>query len=184
MRNNPLYIILTLITFIVGFIFLHTAYFSSSENPYAQEIILIVLGTIATILITAALINKQSELELEKEHNIKLFELKSSLYLDLIHFIEKIVAKEEITDQDMVQIEFLTHKISIIASPEVLKEYSFFIDVLKKVAGDHKISHQESDELSLQLAKLSVKIRQDIMNDSPENIQELEKVIIRNVNKF
>ncbi len=184
MKNNPLYIILTLITFIVGFVFLHTAYFSSSSNPYAQEIILIVLGTVATVLITAALINKQSELELEKEHNIKLFELKSSLYLDLINFIEKIVAKEEITNQEMVKIEFLTHKISIIASPSVLKEYSHFIDVLKKVASDHKISHQESDELSLQLAKLSVKIRLDIMNDTEENIQELEKIIIKNVNKF
>jgi hypothetical protein len=184
MKSNPVYIILTLLTFVVGFIFLHTAYFSSSQNPYAQEIILIVLGTIATILITAALINKQSELELQKEQNLKLFELKSSIYLDLINFIENIVNNEEITDQEMVKIEFLTHKISIIASPEVLKEYSHFIDVLKKVAGDHKISHQESDELSLQLAKLSVKIRQDIMNDSVDNLNELEKIIIRNVNKF
>jgi len=184
MKRNPTYIILTLITFIIGFIFLHTAYFSSTENPYAQEIVLIVLGTIATILITAALINKQSELELQKEQNIKLFELKSSLYLDLINTIENIVEKEEVSDQEMVKIEFLTHKISIIASPPVLKEYSNFIDVLKKVAGDHKISPNESDELSLQLAKLAAKIRLDIMNDSDENINEIEKIIIRNVNKF
>ncbi len=184
MKNSPLYIFLTLLTFIAGFIFLHTAYFSSASNPYAQEIVLIVLGTVATILITAALINKQSELELQKEQNLKLFELKSSLYLDLINFIENIVAKEEVTGKEMVKIEFLTHKISIIASPEVLKEYSHFIDVLKKVAGDYKISPAESDELSLQLAKLAVKIRQDIITEEGGNKDELEKIIIRNVNKF
>ncbi len=183
MKNNPLYIILTLITFIAGFIFLHSAYFASSENPYAQEIVLIVLGTIATILITAALLNKQSELELEKEHRLKVFELKSNLYLELIDFIEKIVNKHKITDEELIYIEFLTHKISIIAHPNVLKEYSNFIDILKKVTSDKTISTKESDELSLQLAKLSVKIREDLLNNNNDE-EEIEKIIIKNVNKF
>ncbi len=183
MKNNLLYIILTLLTFVVGFIFLHTAYFASTKNPYAQEIVLIVLGTVATILITAALLNKQSELELEKEHHLKVFELKSNLYLELIDFIEKIVNKQKISDDELVYIEFLSHKISIIAHPNVLKEYSNFIDILKNVTLDKTISPKESDELSLQLAKLSVKIREDLLNNENSE-EEVEKIIIKNVNKF
>jgi len=183
MTQTTKYIILTLITFIVGFYFLHTAYFASSKNPYAQEIVLIVLGTIATILITAALLNKQSELELEKEHHIKIFELKSNIYLDLINFLEKIVTKGKVTDDEMVYIEFLTHKISIVASEKVLQEYSGFIDVLKKVSDDRIISDSDSDEISLALAKLTVKIRQDLMENTGESF-EIEKVIVKNVNKF
>ena len=75
MTQTTKYIILTAITFVIGFVFLHSAYYEHTKNPYAQEIVLIVFGTIATILITAALLNKQSELELDKEHHIKIFEL-------------------------------------------------------------------------------------------------------------
>ncbi len=183
MTQTTKYILLTLLTFVVGFYFLHTAYFTSSDNPYAQEIVLIVLGTIATILITAALLNKQSELELEKEHHIKIFELKSSIYLDLINFLEKIVTKGKVTDQEMIYIEFLTHKISIVASESVLQEYSNFIDILKKVSSDWVISESDSDEISLALAKLTVKIRKDLLQNNDEGI-DMEKLIVKNVNKF
>lgn len=183
MTQTTKYIILTLLTFVVGFFFLHTAYFASSENPYAQEIILIVLGTIATILITAALLNKQSELELEKEHHIKIFELKSSIYLELIDFLEKIVTKGKITDNELVYIEYLTHKISIVASAEVLQEYSSFIDVLKNASNDQIISATDSDKISMALAKLTVKIRLDLLQND-ENDIDLEKLIVKNVNRF
>jgi hypothetical protein len=183
MTATTKYILLTLLTFIVGFFFLHTAYFSSSKNPYAQEIVLIVLGTIATILITAALLNKQSELELEKEHHIKVFELKSSIYINLIDFLEKIVTKGKITNDELIYIEFLSHKISIIASEEVLKEYSSFIDVLKKAGSDNVISAADSDDISHHLAKLTAKIRLDILQDKTRS-NEIEKLIVKNVNKF
>ncbi len=183
MKKNYIYLFLTSLTFLLGFLFLHTAYFSTDSNPYAQEIVLIVLGTIATILITAALLNKQSELELEKEQSIKLFELKSQLYLELIDFFEKIVSKESITDKEMIYIEYLTHKISIIANPDVLKEYSNLIDVFKKTTKDNLISSKDSDEISEQLAKLAVKIRYDLIQKD-NNIEEIQKIILKNVNKF
>ncbi len=183
MTQTAKYIILTLITFIVGFFFLHTAFFASTENPYAQEIVLIVLGTIATILITAALLNKQSELELEKEHHIKIFELKSSIYLDLIDFLEKIVTKGKISDNELVYIEYLTHKISIVASADVLQEFSNFIDVLKKASDDQIITENDSDKISLALAKLTVRIRYDLLQND-ENSMDLEKLIVKNVNRF
>ena len=183
MTQTAKYIILTGITFILGFIFLHSAYYEHTKNPYAQEIVLIVFGTIATILITAALLNKQSELELDKEHHIKIFELKSSIYLDLINFLEKIVTKGTVTKQELIYIEFLTHKISIVASEAVLKEYSNFIDVLNKVTDDKFISETDSDEISVALAKLSVKIREDLLQHKDESV-DLEKLIVKNVNKF
>ncbi len=89
MKSSSKYLIIAIVTFIVGYIFLRQAYFSTSEIPFAQEIILLVLGTIATIAITAALLNKQSEIELEKEQRVKIFDLKSDTYFGLIDFIPK-----------------------------------------------------------------------------------------------
>ncbi len=183
MSQTSKYIALTLLTFIIGFVFLHTAYYEHIKNPYAQEIVLIVLGTIATILITAALLNKQSELELDKEHHIKIFELKSSIYLNLIDFLEQIVTKGKVSKEEIIYLEFLTHKISIVASEEVLREYSHFLDIINKAVDDQLISESDSDEISISLAKLTVKIRKDLLQNNDQTT-DLEKLIVRNVNKF
>ncbi len=83
MNKSLQYLLISIATFIFGYIFLKTAYFSSQESPFTKEIVLIVLGTIVTIAITSALLNKQSEVELEKEQRVKIFDSKSDLYFDL-----------------------------------------------------------------------------------------------------
>ena len=183
MQHSIKYLIVAIITFIVGFIFLRYAYNNSVDN-YEQEITLIILGTIATIAITASLINKQSEVELQKEQRVKIFNLKSELYIDLINFIEKIITKGKIQKSDMVSLEFLTHKISIIANPDVLKEYSNFLEAIKKVADDETITPMESDELSMQLAKLCGKIRYDLIQYESSNRVEVESLIRKNIDKL
>ncbi|WP_456431289.1 hypothetical protein [Nitratifractor sp.] len=69
LRRQSLYLLLTLITFVAGYAFLRYAYRVSDSLPFAQEIVLIVLGTIATVFITSLLLNKQSAVEIEKEQS-------------------------------------------------------------------------------------------------------------------
>ena len=183
MQNSFKYLLITLATFLTGFLFLRLAYFQTHNDPYAQEIVLIVLGTIATLSVTAALINKQSEVELQKEQRVKVFNLKSELYMELINFVERIITAGEISDRDLVALEFLTHKISIIANHEVLKEYTHLITTIKKVAFDHKITSLESEELSRQLARLCAKIRYDlILNDNHK--ADIAELLESNINKL
>ncbi|WP_457616075.1 hypothetical protein [Lutibacter sp.] len=184
MTNSLKYLLVTFFTFVVGYLFLRFAYYQTSQIPYAQEIVLIVLGTIATMAVTAALISKQSEVEIQKEQRVKVFELKSELYIELINFIEKIITKGNITKNDLVSLEFLTHKISIVANPEVLLEYSNFIDTVKQIANDTKISALESDELSVKLAKLCGKIRYDLILKDTDYKVNVEELIQKNVTKL
>jgi hypothetical protein len=184
MKNSTRYLIIALVTFLTGYLFLRLAYYDTGGMPFVQEIILIVLGTIVTMAITAALLNKQSEVELEKEQRVKIFDMKSDLYLNLINFIEKIILKREIGPDDLVSLEFLTHKISIIASKDVLYEYSKFLDIVKKVSRESEITPIESDELSLSLARLCSKIRYDLITGEEEARQAVEDLIEDNIEKF
>ena len=177
MNKSSKYLLISILTFIFGYVFLKTAYLNTQENPFINEIVLIVLGTIATIAITAALLNKQSEIELEKEQRVKIFDLKSSLYFELIGFIENIILKSEITENDLVHLEFITHKISIIANIEVLKEYAEFVDTFKKASKDKNVSKLESDELSTKLNKLCKKIRYDLIIKEHNIDFDLQKLI-------
>ncbi len=183
MKNSSVYLAIATVTFIIGYLFLRFAFSSFNDFPFVQEVVLIILGTIATIAITAALLNKQSEVELEKEQNVKIFDLKSDLYFELIDFLKDVISKEEINEKDLLNLEFLTHKISTIASVEVLKEYTNLIQSIKEIAIDRKISPSESDELSADLAKLCVKIRYDLVAKDSHN-GEVAQIIQHNIKQI
>jgi len=178
-----IYIILALITFFSGYIYLKYAYNISSSNSFLQELMLIILWTIVTIFITASLLNKQSEVELEKEQRIKIFDIKSSFYIDLINMIEDFIEAKKVSKKDLLKLEFLTHKISIIADYNVLKEYSNFLKVFKEVVKNKDIDEAESEKLSIQLAELCEKIRNDLLKTDWKN-KNVKKIIVSNINKI
>ena len=80
-RENFIYMLLSIFLIIGGYWFLRYAYHVADVAPFSQEIVLVILGTIITIFITAILLNKQTEVELKKEENIKFIELKTDIYL-------------------------------------------------------------------------------------------------------
>ncbi|HFA51726.1 MAG TPA: hypothetical protein ENJ95_22145 [Bacteroidetes bacterium] len=184
MKNSTKYLLISFFTFVTGYLFLRSAYFKTEDIPFAQEIVLIVLGTIATIAITAALLSKQSEVEIDKEQRVKIFELKSNLYFELIDFLEKIILKSTINEKDLVKLEFLTHKISIIASSEVLSEYSNLLKAIKTSAMDNKINSYESDIWSQKLSVLCAEIRCDLVPENEASITKDSLTIKNNTDVF
>ncbi len=184
-KDNKVMMILSAVVFIGGYFFLRLAYHMSDKMPFTQEIILIVLGTLATILITALLLNKQTSVELEKEQSIKFIELKTETYQNLIDTIEEMVLHKDITSDDLTKLKFHTHRLAIFASPAVLEEYEHFLEIFNKmIAQDRHVSMQDEDMLSEALAKLTVYIRADLVGELDEesghSAKEIRDQIIAN----
>ena len=158
--------LLSAVVFVGGYFFLRLAYHISDKMPFTQEIILVVLGTLATILITAMLLNKQTTVELEKEQSVKFIELKTETYQNLINTIEEMVIHKDVTPEDLVRLHFLTHRLAIVASPAVLEEYEHFLEVFNKlIETDKHVSGQDEHRLSEALARLTVYIRADLVGE-------------------
>lgn len=165
-KNNVVLMILSGIIFVGGYLFLRLAYHMSDKMPFTQEIILIVLGTIATILITAMLLNKQTSVELEKEQSVKFFELKTETYKSLINNIEEILVLDTINRQELLKLRFHTHRLAIVASPEVLQEYRNFLDVLNEtILRDKEVNSDDVESVYEALAKLTIFIRSDLIGE-------------------
>ncbi|HCD70947.1 MAG TPA: hypothetical protein DEQ04_00040 [Thermovirga lienii] len=158
----------TSILFISGYFYLRYAYRVMDNLPFSQEIVLIILGTIITVLITALLLNKQTEVELRKEESIKFLELKSSIYMKFLDHLEHILLERSASEEDMTKLRFLTHKLAIVASPDVLHEYQKFVEKFIRSTRDKTINAQENDDISLALAKLTTKIREDLLREEDE----------------
>ncbi len=177
-KNSFIMMVLSATLFIGGYFFLRLAYHISDKMPFTQEIILIVLGTLATVLITAMLLNKQTEVELEKEKNVKFLELKTQTYLRLIDNLEEIVKKRVVDEEEINKLMFNTHRLAIFASPSALAEYQKFLSVFNKKTEDGMVSIDDANQLSQSLARLTVLIRKDLIGElddnrgyNPENIK-------------
>ncbi len=179
--------ILTAVIILGSYLLLRYQYRVAEEFPFAQEVVLIVMGTLMTILITAMLLNKQTEVELTKELNLRYIDLKSEQYFTIINKIELIISKASLTEQDRLVLEFFSHRLAIVASIPVLTEFSHFISSLSKSITDDELSQRESDDISRALAKLTVSMRADLIGlmDKEQNCPEdmLNKIILSNANQ-
>ncbi|SFV51629.1 hypothetical protein MNB_SV-8-765 [hydrothermal vent metagenome] len=187
--NNIALMILSGVVFIGGYFFLRLAYKITDTMPFTQEIILVVLGTLATILITAMLLNKQTSVELEKEQSVKFIELKTETYQRLIDTIEEIVLQKDVSREILTRLQFHTHRLAIFASPAVLKEYQNFLNIFnQEVADDKHISIHDADLLSEALARLTVYIRADLVGEldiqSDHTAKQIRDQIIANVKEM
>ena len=177
--------LLSAIVFVGGYFFIRLAYKVSDQLPFTQEIVLIILGTLATILITALLLNKQTSVELEKEQSIKFIELKTQTYQDLIDSIEEMVLHKDISTEDLIRLKFHTHRLAIFASPAVLAEYEHFLTIFNEmIAKDRHVSLEDEDVIAEALAKLTVYIRADLVGELDEesghSAKEIRDQIIAN----
>ena len=164
--QNLIYLLLSVLLVAGGYLWLRAAYAAASQWPFTQEILLVILGIVATILITALLLNKQTEVELEKEWSIKLADLKTDIYMSLINHIEHLLATGKVTPEDKHRLRFLTHKLALVAAPNVLEEYQRFIDVFNSASSDNVFSDREAGSIHEALARLTAEIRSDLVGET------------------
>ncbi len=187
-RNSAFISLLTVILFLSGYIFLRYAYRVSDELPFTQELVLLVLGTLTTVFITALLLNRQTEVELRKEQSIKFVELKADVYQRLIDFIEALLLGTDLTHEDKVRLQFLAHRLAIVASPEVLEEFERFLDTLDAPSESGQMTLADSHAISRALARLSVRIRADLIGEldqsqSKYSAGEIARQIVENIDE-
>ena len=171
-----LYLMLTFATLVSGYIYLRYAYKVTDTTPFTQEIVLIILGTIATVFITSLLLNKQTAVEIEKEQNIKFLDLKTATYERLLDLMEYMSAENKLTSEDITKLHFVTHRLAIFASPDVLNEYNNFLHVISNLSKDGSFDNDEK-ALSEALGKLTIQIRFDLLNeDSSRKVYSVNQI--------
>ena len=82
--ENALLLVLTLLVAVVGYAFFRSGYFATDRLPFARNV---------TVLITALLLNKQTLVELQKEWNLRYFELKARTFLD---FFDRVAVRRDL----------------------------------------------------------------------------------------
>ncbi len=182
-RDSAILLTLSIVLIASSYIFFRYAYRVADQFPFSQEIILAFVGAIITILITAVLLNKQTEVEVRKEGIIKYLELKSQIYIDLLNHLESIMQKGEADESDVIKLKFLNHKLAIIASPEVLLSFENFIRTFTEIVDDPHLEEDEKDRLMRDLAKLTIEIRKDLVGHLDEQTEFSHSAIAEQIKR-
>jgi len=157
-----IFLLLSLMTLVAGYAYLRYAYKVTDNTPFTQEIVLIILGTVATIFFTALLLNQQTAVEIDKEQRIKFLDLKAKTYERLLDLMEQMSLVDQFTSKELTNLQFITHRLAIVASPDVLNEYQNFLKVVSEISDDKSFSG-DTKTLSEALGTLTIQIRQDLI---------------------
>lgn len=168
-RSNALLLLLAVVVFIFGYGFFRFAFVESNNDPLSQEIVLIFLGSFVTVLVTAVLLNKQTEVELKKEENLNFLDLKKQIYMDLIDHLEDVVLSGETSEDDIIKLQFLNQKLALVADPDVLAEFESFIRTFGQIADDPDLDRRDTTKLMSALSRLTVTIRADLIGPLDQN---------------
>ena len=181
------YLLLTLMTLVVGYFFLRYAYKVTDTTPFTQEIVLIILGTVATIFITALMLNQQTAVEVQKEQNIMFLDLKTKSYERLLDLLEEMSSVESFGKAELTRLQFTTHRLAIVSSADVLNEYNNFLKILAQISGDGTFENDGS-QLAQALSHLTIQIRADLLNEKSSSNhytqEQIEALISSNSDKF
>ncbi|MBB6062580.1 hypothetical protein HNP65_001018 [Thermosipho japonicus] len=187
-NKNLLIMVLAVALSIITYFLFREMYYSNSDFPYSQEILAALIGTVITILITSLLLNKQTEVEMLKEENLKILELKASIYNELFSYLEKVFLKQEVTKSDIIKLKLINQKLSTIASIDVLKIFEKFIEEFNLATKDKKILGDDIDDLLEILSSLSNAIRYDLLEgkhvEKASEKSEIFNQILKNTEKL
>ncbi len=182
LTNRTLTMVLLLVTIVVSYLGFRFFYDVSDSFPFSQELILVFIGAVATVLITALLLNQQTELELRKEGQVLLLDQKGNTYTALIEHIGEIVEKGKMTAQQLAELRVLNHKLAMIGGAGVIRQFNQVLDQLDAAVRDQKIAEAEKDRIMREVAVLTYHMRRDLLGriagDADGNL--LEDIIANN----
>ncbi len=163
LENRTVLILLILLTSAASYLTFRYLYGVSGDFPFTQEILLVFIGAVATVLITAVLLNQQTELELRKEGQVLLLDQKSATYSALVEHIGEIVEKGRMDAAELAELKVLNHKLAMIASADVIHQFSEVLRRLDEAVADDAISGSEQARIMRAVARLTYFMRHDLL---------------------
>jgi hypothetical protein len=151
----------------IGIYFMfRTMYMAEEPLPFAQEMTLVFLGGAVTIALTAALLNRQTELELRKEGRVIILQQQCAIYMACIEKVANIV---ENIRHDAVLIDdlrVLNHQLAVVASEEVVVRFEAVLDALLSGFADGALSGADGEKVMQSVADLTTAMRSDVLQNT------------------
>lgn len=190
---------------VLGF-FVFRLLLSGQAPDYATEISAAVFGGLLTIVITAIMLQKQTEVDMKKDRNAKMLEAKLGLYEKLMEEVGQILSgtggnpdeadgdRADIMDH-LVAVQVLNQRLAVLGNDEVVDRFSAFATKFAEAARlakgrkGQRLTDAEKDGMLAALGEMSVQMRLDVISEEERRRYDDKKVmaafrksVVNNVN--
>ena len=162
----------------IGIVFLfRSMYLAEDTLPFAQEMTLIFLGAVVTIILTAALLNRQTDLELRKEGRVIILQQQCDIYMACIEKVAEIVETARHDAKLIDELRVLNHKLAVVASAGVVSSFEQVLESLQSGFADGTLSDGDGERVMNAVADLTIAMRSDVLHAAAFPSQNTERVV-------
>ena len=162
----------------IGMVFLfRSMYLAEDTLPFAQEMTLIFLGAVVTIILTAALLNRQTDLELRKEGRVIILQQQCDIYMACIEKVAEIVETARHDAKLIDELRVLNHKLAVVASAGVVSSFEQVLESLQSGFADGTLSDGDGEGVMNAVADLTIAMRSDVLHAAAFPSQNTERAV-------
>lgn len=162
----------------IGMVFLfRSMYLAEDTLPFAQEMTLIFLGAVVTIILTAALLNRQTDLELRKEGRVIILQQQCDIYMACIEKVAEIVETARHDAKLIDELRVLNHKLAVVASAGVVSSFEQVLESLQSGFADGTLSDGDGERVMNAVADLTIAMRSDVLHAAAFPSQNTERAV-------
>lgn len=176
--HDFIWLVASLLVLVFGYPLFRQIYDASESLPFAQETILVFLGAVATIFLTAVLLNRQTELELSKEGRVLLFDQKNAVYMAAIEKIAEIVEEQRHDPRLIDELRVIGHKLAIVGSAPVIRAFRTVLDLLLGGLRDGALDNKDAEDIMHAVAEVTFAMRQDLLTEIGAGWEQAEREMI------
>ena len=160
----------------IGIVFLfRSMYLAEDILPFAQEMTLIFLGAVVTIILTAALLNRQTELR--KEGRVIILQQQCDIYMACIEKVAEIVETARHDARLIDELRVLSHKLAVVASAGVVSSFEQVLESLQSGFADGTLSDGDGERVMNAVADLTIAMRSDVLHAAAFPSQNTERAV-------
>ena len=162
----------------IGIVFVfRSMYLAEDILPFAQEMTLIFLGAVVTIILTAALLNRQTDLELRKEGRVIILQQQCDIYMACIEKVADIVETARHDAKLIDELRVLNHKLAVVASAGVVSSFEQVLESLQSGFADGTLSDGDGEGVMNAVADLTIAMRSDVLHAAAFPSQNTERAV-------